>query len=220
MEERDLQGSVPGIDVEVLLGYARSWIWEVDRDGVYTHVYGNTRELIGFSPEELVQQCRFEQLHPAEGRAAFREKVLQVFQRGERIVDLVNPLVCRDGGIRWMSTNGYPLRDGQGEVTGYRGLDNDITRRIEAEQVLKASEDKWRSYIQHAPYGVCVVDGSGRYLEVNPEVCRITGYQEADLLRKSIRELTDPVDMDRALAHFERVKAEGFAEADLLAAGD
>lgn len=211
MEERDIQQDRPGIDFGVLLGYARSWIWEVDREGTYTHVYGNTRELIGFAPQELVGKCHFDELHPAEGREAFREKALGFFRRGERIVDLVNPVVCRDGAIRWMSTNGYPLRNEQGEVTGYRGLDNDITRRIEAEQILKASEDKWRSYIQHAPYGVCVVDGAGRYLEVSPEVCRITGYTEAELLRKSIRELTDPVDMEGAMGHFERVKSEGFA---------
>lgn len=49
----------------------------------------------------------------------------------------------------------------------------------------------------HAPIGIvqCALDG--KYINVNEEFCRITGYQKAELLGLDINDLTNPVDLAR-----------------------
>ena len=60
------------------------------------------------------------------------------------------------------------------------GVIQDITERKRAEENLLASERRWRSYVENAPYGIFIADEKGKYLEVNPEACSITGYDESD----------------------------------------
>ena len=47
----------------------------------------------------------------------------------------------------------------------------DITERKRVEEAQRASEARFRQYIEHSPYGVFVVDGQGCYVDVNPRPC-------------------------------------------------
>jgi len=57
---------------------------------------------------------------------------------------------------------------------------------IRANNALKKSEEKYRSYIDNAPDGVFVVDESGKYLEVNDAACTITGYPKEEFINNSV----------------------------------
>jgi PAS domain S-box-containing protein len=46
-----------------------------------------------------------------------------------------------------------------------------------------------------APAGIAVADQSGRFLAVNPGLCRMLGYSEAELLGRNVREVTHPDDV-------------------------
>jgi PAS domain S-box-containing protein len=50
---------------------------------------------------------------------------------------------------------------------------------------------------EHAPLGIVVCSLDGRYINVNGEFCRITGYKSEELLRLDIHDLTDPTDLAR-----------------------
>ena len=53
----------------------------------------------------------------------------------------------------------------------------------------RASEEKYRTYINNAPEGVFIADSSGKYIDVNPAACKMTGYSREELLTLSISEL-------------------------------
>ncbi len=76
---------------------------------------------------------------------------------------------------------------------------------------LEESEDKWRSYVENAPYGIFVADLAGRYLEVNPEASRITGYTQEELCTMHISDLLPPEFSAEGMGHFEQVLREGSA---------
>ncbi len=81
----------------------------------------------------------------------------------------------------------------------------------EARDERMKEAEKFRNYIEHAPVGVFVVNEQGRFIEVNREACRSTGYAEAELLQKDMIELlTDEARME-GIRHFQRVVAEGKA---------
>jgi PAS domain S-box-containing protein len=57
------------------------------------------------------------------------------------------------------------------------------------QEVLRSSESKLRSYFDLSVDGIAVVDGEGRFLEVNPACCNMLGYSEAELKRMSLADL-------------------------------
>ena len=77
-------------------------------------------------------------------------------------------------------------------------------------EVHKKSEEKFKSYIEHAPYGVFVADEEGRYLDVNKAACRLTGYPRDELLNMSIIQLAAPERQTTAREHFKTVVERGF----------
>jgi len=82
-------------------------------------------------------------------------------------------------------------------------------------EALRASEQRHRDYIANAPYGVFVVDERGRFLQVNPTACRITGYTEQELLSRSIPDLYFPDEVEKGWQHFQRMNQEGSARGEL-----
>ncbi len=58
---------------------------------------------------------------------------------------------------------------------------------------LADSQMKFRSFIEHAPDGVFIMNKEGRYLEMNEAVSSITGYFKEELLEMTLYDLmTDP----------------------------
>jgi len=103
--------------------------------------------------------------------------------------------------------------------TEFKTLALSINRMIEfrkkAEKSLNESEEKFRSYIEKAPYGIFVADKNGYYVDVNETACIITGYSRAELLSKNLVELTPPEDHLFAKKHFETVVKTGISTGDL-----
>ena len=87
--------------------------------------------------------------------------------------------------------------------------------RLAAVEALRQSEMKYRSYVDHAPIGVFVVDQTGRYVEVNDAACRLTGYAKDELLQMSIGESLAEQSRANGAEHFRRVVQEGFAAGEL-----
>lgn len=80
---------------------------------------------------------------------------------------------------------------------------------------LERTEHRYRAYVDSAPLGVFVTDSDGRYLEVNPAACRLTGYNESELLRLTIADLVVPDDVDAALDHFRGLADGDYAPVEL-----
>jgi PAS domain S-box-containing protein len=62
--------------------------------------------------------------------------------------------------------------------------------RQQAEEALRASEERWRSLFEKVPVGVMLVDQEGRYLAVNQAFEIMLGYSEAELHGLSPSEIT------------------------------
>jgi PAS domain S-box-containing protein len=67
----------------------------------------------------------------------------------------------------------------------------DITERREAEKALIESEEKFRKYIEGAPFGIFIADGRGNYLEVNEAACTMTGYTKSALNKMNIKDILE-----------------------------
>ena len=57
----------------------------------------------------------------------------------------------------------------------------DISERNRAEQALRESEARFHGAFESSPHGMALVAPDGRWLEINPALCEITGYDEVSL---------------------------------------
>jgi PAS domain S-box-containing protein len=61
--------------------------------------------------------------------------------------------------------------------------------RQETEHALRASEERFRSVFERSASGIVLVDHKGKFLQVNPEFCKFSGYSEKELLKLNIKDI-------------------------------
>ena len=83
----------------------------------------------------------------------------------------------------------------------------ELIERKRAEDVLRASEERFRRYFELGLIGMAMSSPTKGILEVNDELCRILGYQRSELLQKNWAEITHPDDLAADVAQFNRVMA-------------
>jgi PAS domain S-box-containing protein len=95
--------------------------------------------------DQVANHCMYPLVVEAH-REAFKALVERVF-RGESGM-LEFEIVGLAGHRRWLETRVAPLRDEHGRVSAALGVTRDITARIQAEQALRESEERFRSLVE------------------------------------------------------------------------
>jgi len=119
-------------------------------------------------------------------------------------------------GPTWVQCDTHTIRSSDGKLQQIVITFIDITERKVAEVALKESEERFKSYIDNSPDGVFITDEMGRYLEVNPAACRITGYEKEELLVMHIPDLLPPESHKAGVKHFKEVIEYGHGFGELL----
>jgi two-component system, NtrC family, sensor kinase len=70
--------------------------------------------------------------------------------------------------------------------------------RKRAEESLRASEDRFRTAFEDAPYGMCLTAPDGRFMHANAALCAMLGYSEEEMQAGAWQQLTHPGDMERS----------------------
>ncbi|MBF0251548.1 MAG: PAS domain S-box protein [Alphaproteobacteria bacterium] len=180
------------------------WIWEVDRNGVYTYASPKVFDLLGHAPEDVVGKTPFDFMDPEEAR-----RVGPVFAdlagRGEPIVNLLNVNRRRDGTRVTLETSGVPLFDDEGRLAGYRGVDRDVTERQHAEEKLRDVNEKLHQAQRIAHLGSWVWDVASGALDWTDEIFAMFGF-DPDTTRPSYETFLARVHPDDVAAVEEAVK--------------
>jgi two-component system cell cycle sensor histidine kinase/response regulator CckA len=120
------------------------WVWETDARGNFTYCSPLCETIYGYHPQELVGQPLFERLiHPeeiADGRALFNECVEAV----QGFTNIERRSLTKDGKVIHIEFSGMPVIAENGRVTGFRGIDRDITRRKIIERERRELEAQYR----------------------------------------------------------------------------
>ncbi|WP_373018743.1 PAS domain S-box protein [Thiomicrorhabdus sp.] len=115
-----------------LLESTSDWIWEINRQGIYTYVSPQVESLLGYTPQEVLGKSPLEFMPPQEAENAGKE-FLKVVEKLQPIQMLENTNTHKDGRLKVLETSGVPYFDADGAFMGYRGIDRDITERKQAE---------------------------------------------------------------------------------------
>lgn len=167
----------------LLADAAKDFIYIIDRDDTVVYVNQHGLSMIRKSLEEVTGKPRRD-LFPKE--AADRQFIAlqRVFESGKPARS--ESMVPMPGGMTWQDTYLVPLTSDDGTVAAVMGVSRDITERKQAEEQLRAGEEKLRTYIENSPVGIFVIDGKGNYIDANDAACRLTGYRQDELLSMSV----------------------------------
>ena len=98
------------------------------------------------------------------------------------------------GGVIWARQSVRAVLDANGRME-YEGAIEDITERTCAERALRVSEERYGAAFEQAAIGLAEVSPAGRFLRVNRYLCDRLGYSEAELLQKTVIDVTHPEDV-------------------------
>jgi len=94
--------------------------------------------------------------------------------------------------------------DGKGKPVNYHGFMQDVTRTKKKEEIIRASDEKFRILSENLQSGVYIFNETGTFDYVNPVAVNITGYSKEELLGMNFFDLVHP-------SFRKTVKNRGFA---------
>ena len=168
------------------------------------------RQMLEIQPEETLDaQVEWRsRVHPDDLETALRPVELCVEGLAER-ASCEYRLRSRDGTCwRWLRTDiAVARRDQAGQAILLVGAQTDITERKTMEEALRLSVEEFRTAFENAPIGLAIIGLDGAWLKVNPALCNLVGFSEAELLRSSFQLLTHPGDLDADLSLLKQLTA-------------
>jgi two-component system sensor histidine kinase UhpB len=81
----------------------------------------------------------------------------------------------------------------------------DVTELRKVEREIKISEARFRGAFEYSAIGMAITTLEGKWMKVNHELCRITGYSEKELLDLSFKEITHPDDLPNDNRNVEKM---------------
>ena len=171
-----------------------------------TRIFGySSSEVLGHSwtvivPERLKAQCE-------AGMARYRDTGHGPYIDSNAVLEL--PAVRKDKEeitIEIVLSPMEPIRDLEGtEGRLVVAIIRDVTEREEVKKVLRESEERYRSLVQHTSDTITVLDASGTIIYVSPAVERMTGYKPEERVGTNAFDSVHPDDRERASGIFTEI---------------
>lgn len=146
--------------------------------------------------------------------------------QADSLWDPYRPLAESEGLQSCWST---PVKDSRGSVVGsfavyyrhrhrpdtselgisdrLRNLAGIAIERARAEQDLRHSEALYRATFENAAVGIGHLDPSGRYIQANPQLCKLLGYDQSELQQMTFADVTVREEVSRDKEARERLLA-------------
>jgi diguanylate cyclase (GGDEF)-like protein/PAS domain S-box-containing protein len=182
--------------VRVLAETTGEMIWEVGKNGVYTYINQKIKSLLGYDPSEMIGKKTPLDVMIPEDKVRVGEIFRAMTDGRKPFANLENWNLHKDGRKVLLESSGVPIFDSQGQYAGCRGIDRDITVRKQVEEVLKESEQKFRTIFDKASDGMFVMDLEARkFLMCNAMCSQMLGYEKEEFLNLEISDIHPPDDL-------------------------
>jgi PAS domain S-box-containing protein len=167
------------------LAHTGSWAWNPLREQCFYWSEEMFR-IFGLDPQQGLptSETFWPRIHP-EDRESMQELVWKsALEKTEYTHE--HRLVLPDGSIKQIHAIGHPVVDEAGELIEFVGTAMDVTERKRAEETLRESEKRFRTFVDHAGDAFFVCDLEQKTIvDVNREACDSLGYSRQELIGKT-----------------------------------
>ncbi len=97
--------------------------------------------------------------------------------------------LCKNGTVIKVNLTVTSIRNNKGDIIGFLGIANNITKRVQAEIALRESEEKLRGIIEQSMDGIVITDGEGFVSIWNIAMENMTGLKKSEVIGLPIWEV-------------------------------
>lgn len=157
-------------------------IYMLDADGRVASWNTGAEHCTGYSSEEVLGR-HFSTLYtPEDSLAGVPDQSLKTAER-EGHFQAEGWRIKKDGSRFWAYEVIDPIYDEFGYLLGYAKVTRDITDRVAARDALRASENRFRLFMQSVvDYAIFMLDPEGYVANWNTGAQRIKGYSEQEIV--------------------------------------
>ncbi len=158
-------------------------------DGTTQYWNKASERLYGYTQQEAIGRSLLDLIIPPEMRDAVAEEMRKMMETG-RPVPSGELLLMHKDGSRVPVISHHTIVEVPGRKQELFCLDIDITERKQAETTLRQSEEKFRTLVNTAPFGIQLTDLEGRIVYSNPAHHQIQGCEPNQLIGMYLWDLT------------------------------
>jgi PAS domain S-box-containing protein len=180
-------------------------VWIADKDGKITHSNPAGRQTWSgaryVGPDEFHEYKAWwmpsrKPVQPDEWGIA------RAVTRGETSLEEELEIECFDGTHKIILNWASPILGPNHEIVGAVAVNQDITARKQAEEMLVAREKRFRALIESSSDAISLLDDRGKVLYESPSYTRIMGYREEERIGRDSFDLVHPEDYHRTAQMF------------------
>jgi two-component system cell cycle sensor histidine kinase/response regulator CckA len=191
--------------LEALIGSIDEIVFELDRDGTFLNIWTTNEELL-YRPRHELKGKRVSSVIGEEFFQPFSlifDRVLVTGRSEELEYSLDVP-----AGKRWFLARMNRIPSAETEQYTLCLAVRDVTDRKHAEEKLRVSEEKFSKAFHLGPDVVTItLMGDGRFIEVNDNFLRLTGFTREEVIGRTTLELglwANPKDRQHVVALLSR----------------
>ncbi len=177
------------------------WIWEMNEQGAFTYLDANIKKFIGYGAEEVIGKKMSYLMTDELGKRAqhFLDKYNKL-KKPFPMIELTH--IHKDGREVICETSGVPVFDGEDNLTGWRGLNKDISERVRMVKALQESEERFRSIVELTSDWVWEIDQNGIFTFGSHDIKDVLGYELEEVIGKPIQFFMPAEDAERTNEFF------------------
>ena len=161
-----------------------------------------SESLSGYSRDKWIGKNDYA-LFPKDQADFFTKKDGEVLASRE-FLDIPDEIMhTKHRGLRHLHTKKIPLLDQDGDPQYLLGIAEDITERVQADDALRKSEERYRALYEDNPSMYFTVSQHGKILSVNEFGSQQLGYLGKELVGQRVIDLFLEVDRPQVQQHFE-----------------
>ena len=161
------------------------WDWDINNNHFFFSI--KNKKTLGYQENELNDTFDTWKnlLHP-DDRMQATEELLDYINQGSGIYESVYRLRCKDGSYKWILSRGKAVWEDNGDANRVAGSHTDITDQILLQERYRQEKELSDSIIRGASLLIVVLNQEGQIIRFNPFAENLTGYNEEELVGKSI----------------------------------
>jgi PAS domain S-box-containing protein len=169
--------------------------WEREFETGRVSLSDETCRIFGVQPVDLPEWHGrwLELIHP-EDRSRAAEAAAAALAPGGSRYDVEYRIVRPDGSLRVVHSQGDVSWDRSGRPLRQFGVMQDITELRQAEEDLRASELRFRTFVDHATDAFFLLDDHSIVIDANRQACSDLGYSRQELIGKHRRDFDVALD--------------------------
>ena len=164
-------------------------LFTTDLDGIITYYSPSVEAILQYKPEEMVGR-HFSAFLPKDEALQVSQSLLRYMKRRRREL-FEATVVKKDGSLAVVELSIAYIVEHK-KIVGGQGILRDVTRRKNAEEALRKSEEKFRGIAERSLDAIFITDLHGAITYISPAVEKMLLYEAGEMIGRSFSSFLPP----------------------------